>query len=412
MFLLKIAFRNLFRRKKRTFIMAGVLALAILFALVMDSFMGGLMDVSFSNVIDFESAHMVVGTREFFAEDDRPLQKIFRPGEGLEDEIRKSAGFVAMTQVVDFRANIIAGREEFPVSVKAIDPAAFSQVFRFEDYTVSGEFLRDGEPGIIIGSDLSNVLEVKPGDYYTLLFRDRSGSFNTMQGEIRGIFSTPNPQANMMSIFVDREYAASSLGIEKNEISQLMVRMEDRAGAVLSADILNDRISVQGLEARSWRDASDMLLSMEVWGEIEIMFIMALIMLVGAIGIINVVVLSALERVEEIGMMKAMGLKEGEIVRVFVLEAGGVGIIGALAGSGFAALIIALLSTIGLDLQVIYGDAIVAMGIPVLGRIYGTWNLQAFIMFSGFGLLVSLAASILPSYWAARKDPVEAIYHR
>jgi putative ABC transport system permease protein len=51
-------------------------------------------------------------------------------------------------------------------------------------------------------------------------------------------------------------------------------------------------------------------------------------------------------------------------------------------------------------------------GIPILDRIYGVWNYSAFVYIFVLIVFVSLFSSILPAYWAAHKDPVEAIYHR
>ncbi len=412
MYLMKIAVRNLFRRKSRTFIIAGMLALAIFFALIFDSFMGGMMDLSFSNIIDFESGHMEVGLESFFDDDDLDLDNLFFYNSELTGEIDSLNGHIENTAVIDFSANLIAGREEYPALVRAVEPESFQRVFKYDEYLVAGEFVREGQPGLVIGQDLADLLELEVGDYFTLLFQDRNNSFNTLQGEVQGIVHTPNPDMNLGMVIVDKSYAASSLGAESAEASQILARFENREIAVDQAFLLSERLQGTDFSARSWREFSDTMVAMEAWGDLEIRFIMALILLVGAIGIVNLVVLSALERVEEIGMMKAMGLKESEIVKVFLLESAGVGVAGGLFGLFLGSLATVFLSNIGVDLQVLYGDATLAMGIPIIGRVYGTWNLDSYIIFFVFGLIVSVGASLIPSYWAARKDPVDAIYHR
>jgi len=65
MYLIRIAWRNLWRRKRRTFVTAGVLALAVFIFLLMDSLMGGMGDISYNNIIDFESAHLEIGLEGF-----------------------------------------------------------------------------------------------------------------------------------------------------------------------------------------------------------------------------------------------------------------------------------------------------------------------------------------------------------
>ncbi len=412
MYLMKIAFRNLFRRKSRTLIIAGLLALAIFFALSFDSFMGGMMDLSFSNIIDFESAHMEVGSDTFFEDGEPDLDNVFYLSDDILKEIEGLSGYVASTPVIDFSANLIAGREEYPTVVRAVEPDSFERVFKYHEYIVEGEFINEGQSGLVIGQSLAELLEIGVGDYYTLLFQDRDNSFNTLQGEVTGIVFTPNPDMNLGKVIVDKSYAASSLGVDIDESSHIMARFENRDIAAEQSSILSERLADSGFAARSWREFSDTMVAMEAWGDLEIQFIMGLILLVGAIGIVNLVVLSALERVEEIGMMKAMGLKESEIVKVFLVESAGVGVAGGLVGLIFGSIATALMNNFGVDLQALYGDATLEMGVPIIGRVYGTWNLDSYILFFLFGLFVAVGASLIPSYWAARKNPVDAIYHR
>ena len=84
------------------------------------------------------------------------------------------------------------------------------------------------------------------------------------------------------------------------------------------------------------------------------------------------------------------------------------GIIGVILG----VLSVGLFARYGIDYSGLTGIDMSTFGIPILGKIYGVWNLGAFLFVFTFGVIVSLLSSILPAYWAAAKDPVKAIYHR
>ena len=412
MYFFKIAIRNLFRRKKRTFVAAGVLAFAVFVFLAIDSFMLGMMEISFGNLIDFETAHVQLARGEYFAEEeDIPLDETFNFDTGFRREIQGFDNVTALTPVLDFRANLIAGREEFPVMGRAIEVESFREVFRIDEYIVQGEFLAPGEEGVVIGAQLAEMLDLEVGDFYTLHFQDATGAFNTIQGEVRGIVSTPSPQINQHTALVSHEYAHGAIGVEDTKASQVMINTTGRELAEPTAAGMAERFGEE-FNVRSYRESSEMLESLEAWITIENYVILGLILLVGAIGIINVIVLSALERTEEIGLMKAMGLREREIVKVFSLEAAGIGFLGGLAGITVGAVIVSLLVRYGLDLELFYGENIDALGIPILERLYGVWNFSAFIFIFIFVILLALAASLVPSFWAARKDPIDAIYHR
>lgn len=411
MYLLNISFRNLFRRCFRTFVTASVLAIAILFFLLVDSFIGGMMEISYNNSIDFETAHLEVGYTGFFEEEELPLNQRFAPSAVLKNRIEELPGYVAMTPVLDFWATIYAHGEEFPLRVRAIDPKTYRDVFKTEEYIVEGETLVEGDSGLLIGEELSTLLQLSVGDYYTLLFRDKRGSFNTIGGEVRGVMMTPYPQLNLNTVLLSLHEAQEALGITEEEMSRLMVRMTSRERALTGSNHLSLYLENTEYTSRSYEESSEFLVALEMYSKIETYFILTLLFFVGAIGIINVIILSALERTEEIGMKKAMGLKEREIVLIFFLEALGIGVLGGFMGCGLGAIGVSLLSTYGFRLDSIFGGSEISIGIPLLGRIYGVYNPYSFLIIFLFSMLIALLSSIVPSLWAARKDPIKAIYH-
>ncbi len=414
MYLLRIAFRNLFRRRKRTLLIASILMLAVLVFLFMESFMMGIFDLSFNNIIDFETPQITVGRAEYFSEveedRERALEETFVPEDDLLEEIRGLEGFTALTPVLDFSADFVAGRYDYPVLVRSVEPETFPEVFKNQEYLVEGEFIEPGDEGVVIGSQLARFFDLEAGDFYTLRFQDKQGSFNTLQGVVRGIVTVPHPEMNMNTVFVSREQAAAALGLEGESVSQLMIRMADRDQARERAEILGGQLAGSGFEVRSYRDASDFLTALEVFGYVEIYFILVLFLMVGSIGIISALVLAALERVGEIGMMKALGLKRSQIVRVFLLEAAGIGMLGGAAGLFLGLIGVGLLTNLGINLDLIVEPE--ALGLPLAGRLYGSWNLSSFVVMFVFVVILAVVSSVIPAYWAASKNPVDVIHHR
>ena len=416
MYLLKIAFRNLFRRKKRTFIISGLLVIAVIIFLLLESFLFGMFDLAFENIIDVSTPHLEIAREELIVEteagEDIPLDETFYPGEELISEVESLDGFQAYTSLLDFSADFIAGRHEFPVSVRSIDPASFGQVFRNEDYLIDGEFIDDPEDdGIVIGEQLATFFDLDIGDFYTLRFQDQTGSLNTIQGEVTGIISTPDPDVNLRTVYLSRDHTYTALGVDQDMINRLVVRLDNREIAPVRAESLSLALENNDFIVQSYEDTNEMLVSAYAWNVLEIYFILGLFLFVGIIGIFTAIVLAAIERVEEIGMMKAMGLKQSEIIRVLVFEAGGIGIIGSIIGS-FISLI--LLITFNM-----YGLSAVLIGMEDLGlfpieggRIYGSINPSSFLLIISLVILVSVISSIIPAYWASKKNPAEAIHHK
>ena len=136
---------------------------------------------------------------------------------------------------------------------------------------------------------------------------------------------------------------------------------------------------------------------------------MGLVLIIATIGVVNSILLSTLERVREIGLLKAMGMKEKEIVGLFVLEGSGLGLLGGILGAAMGTAINAYLVNTGLSLKMFMGESNMDIGYPIADRMFGVWNWPTVLWAVLFALLVSLAASYFPARRAAHLDSVESL---
>ncbi|HOB91851.1 MAG TPA: ABC transporter permease [Bacillota bacterium] len=412
MFLTKLAFKNLARHRNRTLITASIIAVAILFYIFLDSMIGGMVEMSYETIIDYESGHLqVVDSRYWERESELPLEHLMELDEALMDVIRRSGGYHASSPELSFQARLTVGSGELPVIAKGVRSEDFVDVFALEDKFVEGSMFASGQYQVVLGKRLADLLDIGTGDYLTLLFRDKNKSFNTIDAEVVGLVHTSNPNVNQNTVFVPLDLAQEALGVD-GQVSKLIVRLNDKGMASQVADDM--RKSLAGSRSE---------LTVYPWDELEAftyveaqkaenLIILGLILRIAAIAIVNTVILAALERTEEIGMMKALGLQNSEVIYTFALESTGIGILGGVVGVVLGLISVGLLSKYGMDFESLFRMDLTEFGIPVIGRVYGTWNPSAFVMVFLFGVIVSLLASILPAYWAADKDPVKSIYHR
>ncbi|MEA1939505.1 MAG: FtsX-like permease family protein, partial [Candidatus Caldatribacteriota bacterium] len=287
----------------------------------------------------------------------------------------------------------------------------YNQVFKTKNYVVEGSMFAPGESKAVIGASLAELMDLKVNDYITLLVRTKEDTFNTIDIEIAGLVRAPNPMINNGIVFVPLKVAQQALNVG-NGISLFALKTvsgdENTVTKALTDSFKNKNLD---LKAYSWKESAASVIALSAAKKGGIGAVLSVVLLIGMLGIINNVILSALERTQEIGMMKALGMREWEIVFVFMVEATGVGILGGLAGCllGYAG--VSALVKYGYSIAYIGGDGS-DFGIPILDRIYGAWNYPAFSFLFILGVIIAILSSILPSYWAAHKDPVKAIYHR
>ncbi|MEA3506271.1 MAG: FtsX-like permease family protein [Elusimicrobiota bacterium] len=411
MLLLKLALRNIMRHKRRTLLTAGVISVAVLLYISLDSHLGSMNQISYENLIDFETGHIQIVKKAYWEEkDELPLENLIQMDGNIAKAVKSAPGYAAMAGQLDFPVRLNDGLDELPVIGRALDPASVKEVFSLENYFVEGKLFKKGENKIVMGKSLAEVMELRTGDYITLLVRTKRDYFNTIEAEISGLFHTPNPGINQNIVYLSLDVARNTLSTPAS-VSRIVVRLADRRQAPQAAENIRQTLAASPeLKIIPWQEQEAVAVMQAKQAGNSLL--MGIILFIAAIGIVNTVILSALERMRETGMMKAMGLEERKIVSVFVIESTGIGVLGALAGCLLGAVSVSLLAKYGIDYSGFCDGSLGEYGIPVIGAIYGTRNLKTFIFVFLFSTAVSFFASILPSYWAARKDPVEALYER
>ena len=411
MFSIKLGFKNLARQKRRNIITALVIAFAFFAYLFLDSMMNGMEEMSFENIKNLETGDIQITYPEYWEKrEELPLENLISLNQDIEKSIKNIDGLSGVSPELRFTANLNNGIDELPVMGLGIDPARYQGVFVTQKYLVAGSMFSLGEYKAVIGEKLAQLMDLKIDDYITLLVRTKDDTFNTIDVEIAGLLHSPHPGVNGGIVFVPLDIAQQALNVN-NSVSIIALRLA-RGNEKNIIQTLNENFQKKGLnlEAHSWKESAKSVIAFSTAKKSGISAILSIVLLIGMVGIVNNVILSALERTEEIGMMKALGMKEMEIVLVFMVEAVGIGIIGGLAGCLFGAIGVGWLVKYGFDIS--YAGDMSTYGIPILNKLYGVWNFSAFGFLFILGVIVALLSSIAPALWAARKDPVKSIYHR
>ncbi len=412
LFLTKLAFKNLARHRNRTLITASIIAFAIFFYIYLDSMIGGMVEMSYRTIIDYEAGHLQVVKAEYWEEEEKlPLDNLFVPEQRIKEVIQQVRSGAAFSPELSFQAQLYNGTDQLPVLGKGIIPEAFGTVFALENQFVEGSMVTSGQYQVVLGKRLADLLQLQTGDYITLQVKDKNKTFNTIDAEIVGLVHTSNPNVNQNIVYLPLDLVQQTLNVG-DTVSKVIVRLENKSQAVKVAGKLAAELQRCGAELMVYPWTELEVVSFADAQYVENQIILVLILGIAAIAIINTVILAALERMEEIGMMKAMGLQNKEIIYTFVLESTGIGILGGLIGALLGVIGVGTLVKFGIDFDAWAGMEMASFGLPVIGKTYGVWNPEAFLKVFVFGVLISFLASILPAYWAADKDPVKAIYHR
>ncbi len=410
----RLALKNLARHRRRTLLTVLAVAVGLWAFILMDSLLAGVDRDSIRNVIDLETSDAQVSAAGYFSRrDELPLDKTLAAGTAdskLIKMIRSDARVKGVTSRIRFSAQLNNGMDEFPVVAVGLDPQRDREVFTLADYIVEGGKLQNGEYGASLGKKLAELMELKIGDSFTLVMRTAANTFQAIDLEVVGLVNSPHPMVNTGMVFLPLDVAANVLGLD-GRVTEIDLRLGGKEAVDRVTKDLRSSLKSSGfnVDVSSWKDLSGSFLAISQGKRLYNGIFLGLVMVIAAVGIVNSVLLATIERTREIGTLKAIGMNEGDIVRLFLLESTGIGLLGGIVAVGLGIATNLYLVNVGIDLTSMIGD--MEVGYPINGVIYGVWNWTTMVVAFLFGLAICPLVGWWPSRNAARKDPVEALRH-
>jgi len=319
-----------------------------------------------------------------------PLQRLksIDQWQALVSDIRNMSDVVVVSPVVGGSALAVRGSSSRAISLTGVDVEEYFQIVKLPEKIVRGTPRLTGQD-ILIGTDLASELGVDVGD--KLRVANAAGVANTLT--ITGVFDLGNKSANQRSTFVALRTAQSLLGL-LGGVTSIEVTVRD----VYAAEVIAQRIqAATGVEADSWIKTGAQFfaaVSAQTTANTAIRFFVGLSV---AFGIASVLVVSVVQKSREMGIMRAMGISRGQVLRVFLLQGGLLGWGGAVLGCMVGALGLVLWQHLALN----------ADGTPLFPLVLDP---ALFVMALGLATVTGLAAAYAPALRAARLDPVEAIH--
>ena len=302
-------------------------------------------------------------------------------------ELSKRADITNITPTVSAAALAVRGDATRSISMTGIDPDVYFNIVRIPDYMVLGQTTLTSEQ-IIIGTELAKDLGVTIGDKLNVTAANLTARALT----VSGIFDLGNKGANARSTFVALR-TAQSLANLSGGVTTIDITVADMYAAEA---IAYDVSASTGMEADSWIKTNAQLFSALSTQAMSFTTIEVFVALSVAFGIASVLSVSVIQRSKDIGILRAMGTSQRQILRVFLLQGGLLGIAGALVGSIVG----------GGGLTLFHKLVRTADGSEIFPL-----QLQPSIFVAAIALagVTGVLAAALPALNAARLDPVVAI---
>ena len=298
-----------------------------------------------------------------------------------------------------------SSRGNVGVSLVAIDPAREAAVTGLEAAMTDGSYLEGEARRAVIGERLARRLHVATGDKIVVSAQDVHGDLTGEAFRVAGLFRTGTLGRDERTVFIPIGRGKRLFGME-DELSEVAVLADDDDHVDLLKDALAARLT-EPTEVRTWSELQPLLRYMVEVSDQMGWFIYAAIFIAMAFGIANVLLMSVFERIREIGIMTAIGMRPGRMVATIVAESILMVLLGVAVAFAIAFAGTALLSD-GIDLSR-WSQGLETFGVP--SRIIPVIPESDLVIPVVVAVVTALIASLWPALRAVRTRPAEAVRH-
>ena len=402
---LKLAWRNLWRHPRRTWLTTGAMIFSNVLLVFMISLEFGMYGLMIDNSLRPLTGHMQVQAPGYI--DDKRIRQVVPQAAHLAATLRDALGTDAVAARGAAFALASSKDRSFGIQLLGIQPGYEAKVSNIPGLITSGRFLRDDDTGsIVVGSVLARNLRVGTGDEITLIGSGRDGSFAAGIVTVVGIFDSGVAD-------IDRSIAELPLGFFQDTFFMQDAAHEIviDAGDVSQTDEVLARVQTllqdhPPLVVHDWNELVPGL-RQAIQADISSAFFMyGVLVILVAFSVLNTQLMSVLERTREFGIVLSLGLTPGKLGRLIMLETGLMGLLGLLIGTLLGTLLTLWFSVNGFAMP---GMEEMGARFNLPARFYPQLQVVTIIAGPAVVYLFSLMASLYPAlrlYWL---EPVQAM---
>ena len=402
-----LAWRNIWRNKKRTYITLA----SIIFAVIIATFMRGLQlgsyDKMLYDAIRSSTGHLAIMDKMFW--DDKTMDNSMELSQDLEQELERDSNIELWVPEILGGCLASVGNNTRGVVVQGVDPEKKHAQIKFKEKVIEGSYFNENDQSIMIGKDLAAFLKVGVGDTVVLLGQGYMGMTAAGVYAVKGVFDHPMAAFNRRFVYMPLS-AAQYFFFMEGRVSTVNLVLNDADVIADEMAFYHTKIDTTTTEVRNWESMNrDMLSSIESDNFFGKIMIGILYMVIG-FGIFGTILMMTMERKREFSIMIAIGMQDYNLITQVVLESLFIASIGAIIG-----LIISF--------PVVYFYSL--NPIPITGesaQMYRDLNMEPVLSIStepgymlaqfGIVLIISIIASIFPLYNIMKFNIVDIIRGR
>lgn len=400
----RLAWRNIFRNGRRTFLTCLLLASSLIALVLTDGVMKGMM------------ALMIETTTRTFSGEAQVHKQHFRDAFDvdlfIEDTDEITAQLAADKSVEAFTVRTMSGSMVSSADnitgavLWGVDADTETRVSKLKEALIEGDYLTGLDNEMLIGQEMADLLEVDLGDRIVVtLSQVNGGELSQALFRLSGIFKFGMRELDNSMVFVNLQQSRQILGMDRgaHEIAFNFVDSEQAINPDIQ--IIKTLSSNKNIEAATWATLQPQMSAMLGMIDYSLIIIGSILFIIAGLGIINSMFMSIYERIYEFGVAMAIGTRPGQMITLIMAEAFFLALLSVIGGMIVAYFLSNHFSVVGIPIGEMEFE-----GISIQNNIKTILDVSQFTVFPLAVIALTMVAAIYPALFTARIVPSEALH--
>jgi putative ABC transport system permease protein len=400
--LLTLAWRNIWRNKKRSFIIIAAIAVGLLGGLFASAVMFGMGESLINSTINRDLGHIQVHSKDF--EDEKLISDTIPNYQSDIQIIKNQKNLVGLSSRVLIDGMGSSATSSTGLRIVGINPKDEEKVTAIHTNLVEGNYFENQKHNqIIIGKKLADDLGLRIKSKIILSFQDFDGDIIYSAFRVSGIFRTESSTFDKMNVFLN-ETDLFLLLKSQPVYHEIAMKLNSVQNVDTTYSILKSKLP--SLSVKTWKELAPELKLMDEMVGVQLNIFLGVILFALLFGITNTMLMSVLERVREFGVLMAIGMKRSRVFSMIILETLTLSLIGGIVGMIMASVCIAYFGDSGINLSA-FTAGLSEWGIGSI--LYPTLPIYFYLSITIMIVLVAIFSAFYPAIKAIKLKPATAI---
>jgi putative ABC transport system permease protein len=339
--ILKMAWRNIWRNKRRTAITAASVLFAVFFALILRSAQVGYFSQLIDNILQSYTGYIQIHKPGYRNEKD--INNSFKFDDSISLALNKLSNIKMFVPRLESYALASYGQQTKGIALIGTDPDQENKFSSLKKKIIDGNYFEKGDSSVLVAQRLAKFLNIKVNDTLVLISQGYHAVGAAGKFRVKGIIKFSSPELDKTMVYMSLAICQSYFSAE-NRLTSISINLNDKEKINDTAADLKSTLDNEKYEILKWDEILTEIVELVDTKTTSGMILMGILYMVVAFGVFGTVLMMTVERIKEFGLMVSMGMQKTKLAIMVFLETVFLGFLGTIGGIIIGFPIIARLS--------------------------------------------------------------------